>query len=162
MPPATACRPRAAGAECGSVNHQDDRNPPRTRLDKWLWAARFYKTRALAVEFIEKGRVQINGQPAKRSRELHVGDLLALRQDAHGEIARVVRVLGLSDVRGPAPAAQRLYEETPESVAAREAAARARPFVADPASTIEQGRPTKRDRRDLAEWRRWSASAEPE
>ena len=61
------------------------------RLDKWLWAARFYKTRGLAVEFIEKGRVQVNGQSVKRARELHVGDLLSLRQGAQGEIAREVR-----------------------------------------------------------------------
>ena len=134
----------------------------RMRLDKWLWAARFYKTRGLAVEFIEKGRVQVNGQPVKRSRELHIGDLLSLRQGAQGEIAREVRVLGLSEIRGPAPVAQLLYEETPESIAAREAQAKARPFVADPALAIEQGRPTKRNRRELAEWQRWSASAEPE
>jgi len=132
------------------------------RLDKWLWAARFYKTRGLAAEFIDKGRVLVNGQPVKRARELHVGDLVNLRQGAHGEIARELRVLALSQVRGPAPAAQSLYEETAQSVAAREAAAKARPFVADPALTIEQGRPTKRDRRDLADWQRWSASIDPD
>jgi ribosome-associated heat shock protein Hsp15 len=132
------------------------------RLDKWLWAARFYKTRSLAVEFIEKGRVQVNGQPAKRARELRVGDLISLRQGAQGEIARELRVLGLSEMRGPAPVAQALYAETPASAAAREAAAQARPFVADPARAIEQGRPTKRNRRELAEWQRWSVSSEPE
>ena len=134
----------------------------RMRLDKWLWAARLYKTRGLAVEFIEKGRVQVNGQPVKRARELHVGDVLSLRQGAHGEVARELRVLALSNVRGPAPVAQQLYEETPESVAAREAAAKARPFVADPALAIAHGRPTKRNRRELAEWQRWSASIEPD
>ncbi len=134
----------------------------RMRLDKWLWAARFYKTRGLAVEFIEKGRVQVNGQPVKRARELHVGDLVSLRQGAQGEIARELRVLALSETRGPAPVAQQLYAETPESILAREAAAKARPFVADPALAIEQGRPTKRDRRELAEWQRWSASVEPD
>jgi len=132
--------------------------PTGMRLDKWLWAARFYKTRALAVDFIDKGRVNVNGQPAKRSRELRVGDLVALRQGARAEIARELRVLGLSEVRGPAPTAQLLYAETPESIAAREAAARARPYAGDPAQTIEQGRPTKRDRRDLVDWQRWSAS----
>ncbi len=141
---------------------KDKPDSSRMRLDKWLWAARFYKTRGLAVEFIEKGRVQVNGQAVKRARELHVGDLLSLRQGAQGEIARELRVLGLSEVRGPAPVAQQLYEETPESIAAREAAAKARPFVADPALAIEQGRPTKRNRRELAEWQRWSASADPE
>jgi len=142
----------------GMTDKADSR---RMRLDKWLWAARFYKTRGLAVEFIEKGRVQVNGQPAKRARELHVGDLLSLRQGAQGEIARELRVLALSEVRGPAPVAQLMYEETPESIAAREAAAKARPYVADPALAIEQGRPTKRNRRELADWQRWSASVEP-
>lgn len=132
----------------------------RMRLDKWLWAARFYKTRGLAAEVIENGRVQVNGQPVKRSRELHVGDRVALRQGERGEIAREVRVLALSDVRGPASVAQGLYAETPESIAAREAAAHARPYGADPALAIEQGRPTKRDRRALAQWQRWSASAD--
>jgi len=130
------------------------------RLDKWLWAARFYKTRGLAAEFIEKGRVQVNGQSVKRSRELRVGDLLGLRQGAQGEVAREVRVLALSDVRGPAPVAQTLYEETAQSIAAREAAAKARAYVTDPALTIEQGRPTKRNRRELADWQRWSASVD--
>ena len=135
---------------------------PRVRLDKWLWAARFYKTRVIAVEFIAKGRVQVNGQPAKRGRELHVGDRVSLRQGAQGEIARELQVLALSEVRGPASVAQGLYAETPESIAARDAAARARRYAADPAQAIEQGRPTKRDRRELAQWQRWSASAEPE
>jgi ribosome-associated heat shock protein Hsp15 len=128
------------------------------RLDKWLWAARFYKTRALAVEFIDKGRVQVNGQPAKRSRELRVGDRVALRQGERAEIARELQVLALSEQRGPAALAQQMYAETAESIAAREAAARSRPYLADPASAIDQGRPTKRDRRELVDWQRWSAS----
>jgi ribosome-associated heat shock protein Hsp15 len=130
----------------------------RMRLDKWLWAARFYNTRASAVDFIEKGRVQVNGQDAKRSRELHVGDRVALRQGARGEIAREVQVLGLSERRGPALVAQQLYAETPASLAAR--AAKARAYQVEPAHAIAQGRPTKRARRDLADWQRWSASAE--
>ncbi len=130
------------------------------RLDKWLWAARFYKTRALAVEAIDKGRVQVNGQPVKRARELRPGDRVHLRQGARGEIPVEVQVLALSQVRGPAPVARTLYEQTPESRAAAEAAARARPYLADPAQSIEQGRPTKRDRRELAEWQRWSARAD--
>ncbi len=128
------------------------------RLDKWLWAARFYRTRALAVEFIDKGRVAVNGQAAKRSRELRIGDRVALRQGERAEIARELQVLGLSEHRGPAPLAQQLYAETPESIAARAAAERARPYLKDPARTIEQGRPTKRDRRELVDWQRWSAS----
>jgi ribosome-associated heat shock protein Hsp15 len=130
------------------------------RLDKWLWAARFFKTRALAVEVIDKGRVQVNGQVAKRSRTLRVGDRVALRQGERGEIASEVMVLGLSEHRGPAPVAQQLYAETAASVAAREAAVQARPYQAEPANTIEQGRPTKRDRRDLVAWQRWSASSD--
>ncbi len=125
------------------------------RLDKWLWAARFYKTRSIAVEEIGKGRVTVNGQAAKASRDVRVGDLVQLRQ---GQIEREVRVAGLSSVRGPAPVAQALYEETPASVAARERAAEARRLAPEPADTIQQGRPTKQDRRKLAEWDRWSAS----
>ena len=121
------------------------------RLDKWLWAARFYKTRALAVDEIGKGRVEVNGQSAKPSREMRVGDMLRLRQ---GLILREVRVLGLSHVRGPAPVAQALYEETPESIEARAKSAEARRLAPEPADTIQQGRPTKQDRRKLADWNR--------
>lgn len=127
----------------------------RVRLDKWLWAARFHKTRALAADEVGRGRVTVNGQAAKPAREVRLGDLVAVRQ---GPVLREVRVLGLSGVRGPAPVAQALYAETPESVARREAAAEQRRVAAEPASAIEQGRPTKRDRRRLADWNRWSAS----
>ncbi len=127
------------------------------RLDKWLWAARFYKTRALAVEEIARGRVELNGQPVKPARELRPGDLLRLRQ---GVVLREVRVLALSTIRGPATVAQSLYEETPDSVAARERAAEARRLAPEPADTIAQGRPTKQDRRRLADWNRWSAEAD--
>ncbi len=127
------------------------------RLDKWLWAARFFKTRALAVEEIGKGRVQINGQAAKASRELKLGDRVRLRQ---GVVEREVWVRGLSHIRGPAPQAQALYEETPESLLLRERAAEARRLAPEPAQTIAQGRPTKLDRRRLADWDRWSATAE--
>jgi len=127
------------------------------RLDKWLWAARFFKTRALAVEEIARGRVLANGQVAKASREVRPGDTLALRQ---GVVARTVVVRGVSGVRGPAPVAQALYEETAESIAAREAAARDRRLTPEPAAAIEHGRPTKRDRRQLADWNRWSASVD--
>ena len=127
----------------------------RVRLDKWLWAARFYKTRALAAEDISHGRVSINGQVAKASREPKLGDLVQMRQ---GPVLRVVQVLALSSTRGPAPVAQALYAETPESLAARARAAEARRLGAEPAATIEQGRPTKRNRRELADWQRWSAS----
>jgi ribosome-associated heat shock protein Hsp15 len=131
----------------------------RMRLDKWLWAARFYKTRGLATDEINKGRVQVNGQAAKPARELKAGDLVELRQ---GPVHRTVQVLGLSQVRGPAPVAQALYAETPESTARREKAAEQRRLGSEPALAIEQGRPTKRDRRQLADWNRWSASADPD
>jgi ribosome-associated heat shock protein Hsp15 len=127
------------------------------RLDKWLWAARFYKTRSLAAEDIGKGRLTVNGQPAKASRELKVGDLVQVRPSGQ-VLARTVHVRGLSAMRGPAPVAQALYEETPESVAAREAWAAQRSYAQDPALAIEHGRPTKQDRRKLADWQRWSAS----
>jgi len=136
--------------------------PESMRLDKWLWAARFYKTRALAVEDIDKHRVAVNGQVAKPSRELKPGDTVALRG---GPSLRTVVVLGLSPVRGPAPVAQALYEETPESQAARAQAAEQRRLAAEPALAIaeaHQGRPTKRDRREIDrthhDWQRWSAS----
>lgn len=134
--------------------------PPATvRLDKWLWAARFYKTRSLATQEIDKGRIQVNGQVAKPSRELKPGDLVEIRQ---GPVLRAIHVRGVSNARGPAPVAQALYEETPESVARREEAARQRRETPEPALAIEQGRPTKRDRRQLADWDRWSASADPD
>ncbi len=129
--------------------------PTAMRLDKWLWAARFYKTRSLATQEIDKGRILVNGLVAKPSRELKPGDQLEMRQ---GAVMRAIRVLGLSQIRGPAPSAQALYEETPESIARREEAVRQRRETPEPALAIEQGRPTKRDRRQLADWNRWSAS----
>jgi ribosome-associated heat shock protein Hsp15 len=130
-------------------------SPSGVRLDKWLWAARFFKTRSLAAEEIAHNRVLVNGQTAKCSRELHPCDEVALRA---GGVLCTVRVLGLSQVRGPAPVARQLYEETPESVAEREAFAQRRRLAPEPALSIEQGRPTKRDRRQIADWDRWSAS----
>lgn len=127
------------------------------RLDKWLWAARFYKTRSLATDEIGKGRVCVNEQPVKPAREVRPGDRIELRQ---GVLRRTIVVVALSDVRGPATAAQALYEETAESVALREQLTRARRESAEPALAIEHGRPTKRDRRQLADWQRWSASVD--
>ena len=133
------------------------------RIDKWLWAARFYKTRSLAVEEIDKGRVRVNDLEAKPSREVKPGDTVALRQ---GTVIRTVVVHGISSQRGPAPVAQQLYEETAESLRLKAQAAEKRHLTSDPASSLEHGRPTKRDRRSLdkaqgSNWNsRWSASAD--
>ncbi len=125
------------------------------RLDKWLWAARFYKTRSLAAEEIAHQRVKVNGQYAKASRELRPGDEVLLRQ---GDTSRTVLVRTVAAVRGPASQAQQMYEETAASLAEREAIALQRKLAPEPATSIEQGRPTKRDRRELADWNRWSVS----
>jgi len=133
----------------------------RLRIDKWLWAARFYKTRSLAADEIGKHRVQVNGEVAKASREVKPGDTVTVRL---GPFTREVLVRGLSGQRGPAPIAQQLYEETPESIAAQAAVREQRRLGSEPALSIEQGRPTKRDRRELESARRgnwdnrWSAS----
>ena len=134
------------------------------RIDKWLWAARFYKTRSLAVDEINKGRVLVNEQAVKPARDVRPGDTVSVRQ---GPVMRVVVVRGLSGQRGPAPVAQQLYEETPESVQERQRAADQRRYAPEPAHSIEHGRPTKRGRRELDEankgWGdRWSASIDDE
>jgi ribosome-associated heat shock protein Hsp15 len=116
------------------------------RIDKWLWAARFYKTRSLASDEVRADRVQVNGQGIKPAREVRIGDTVVLRQAG---MARTVVVLALSAIRGPAPVAQLLYAETPASVTAREAAAAQRRMQPEPALARESGRPTKRDRRAL-------------
>lgn len=136
------------------MNHLDT-----LRIDKWLWCARFFKTRSLAADEITKGRVTVNGQVAKASREVRCGDTVTLRQ---GLVARTVVVRGLSGARGSAPMAQQLYEETAESTNAREQAAEQRRLAPEPAHTLTDGRPTKRDRRDMERasslGNRWSAS----
>ncbi len=130
------------------------------RLDKWLWAARFYKTRSLASEEIAKSRVRVNGLEAKPARDIKAGDTLQMRQ---GPSIRTVVVLALSQQRGAAPVAQQLYEETPDSVRQREVAAEQRRLNPEPAGSMEHGRPTKRNRRDIDKaWGdRWSASLDP-
>ena len=121
-------------------------SPDRVRLDKWLWAARFYKTRGLAVEAIDGGKVQVAGDRVKRARLVRVGEQLRVRQ---GPYEHIIVVRALSERRGPAPEAAKLYQETPESLAARERLA----FQLKAASTAlvheEKGRPTKRHRRHL-------------
>ena len=129
------------------------------RIDKWLWAARFYKTRSLACDEVTKHRVQINGQDVKPAREVKVGDILTVRQ---GHITKTITVKGISAARGPAPVAQQLYEETAESIALRAKQAEQNRLAFEPAHSIEHGRPTKRDRRQIEHaWNeRWSASTD--
>jgi ribosome-associated heat shock protein Hsp15 len=134
-------------------------SPRNVRLDKWLWAARFFKTRGLSAEAIGKGQVSVNGQAAKASREVRIGDTIQFRQ---GQVARTVIVRFASDQRGSATLAQLLFEETAESIEQRSRQALERRLNTEPSLAIEQGRPTKRNRRQLAEWNRWSASAEPD
>lgn len=117
--------------------------PTGVRLDKWLWAARFFKTRALAHAAIEAGHVHLNDDRAKPSRELKPGDRLRIR---NGETEWRITVIQLSTQRGPAPVARTLYEEAPESVADRERQREDHHLAADPGKAIH-GRPTKRDRR---------------
>ena len=119
------------------------------RIDKWLWAARFYKTRALASKACELGRVLSKGQPIKAAREVKVGDTLRVTTEG-GEFD--IEVLALSDVRGPAPVAQALYRESEESKAARAKAAEERKANRDFAPA-PVGRPSKRDRRRIIQFR---------
>ena len=136
-----------------------------TRIDKFLWATRHYKTRSLAAEDIGKGRVKINGAVVKSSREVRAGDMVDILRAG---IICSFKVMQVSDQRGPAPQAQTLFEETQSSITARENIQEQRRLHPEPALTIAQGRPTKRQRRDLDsaktgrqqnDWNsRWSAS----
>ena len=122
----------------------------KVRLDKWLWAARFFKTRSLAAEAIEGGKVELNGDHVKRAKNVQLGDEVSVRL---GPYEHVVVVRGLSERRGPASVAQTLYEETAESAAARAKLAE-QLKMAPPAFVFEErGRPTKKDRRDLSRFR---------
>ncbi|OYY93590.1 MAG: RNA-binding protein [Hydrogenophilales bacterium 28-61-23] len=124
----------------------DPFDPPaaaRLRIDKWLWAARFFKTRGLAQDAVEAGRVRVAGERVKASREVRLGDVMQIQV---GDLGWTVTVLGLSDKRGAAPVARLLYEESPESLAARQAKIETRREQAEPGSGI-RGRPTKKDRR---------------
>ena len=127
------------------------------RIDKWLWAARFFKTRSLATDEVAHGRVQLDQHDVKPSKEVAVGDTLTIWQ---GQVKRTVIVKGISGQRGSAPVAQQLFEETPQSLAQRAQIAENRRLSPEPAESITQGRPTKRDRRDIDKgWNdRWSAS----
>ena len=117
----------------------------RLRIDKWLWAARFFKTRSLAAQAVDGGRVQVNGARVKPSKDVKPGDEVAVHI---GELEWVVDVRALAARRGPAEAAQKLYEERAESRLRRQAAVDARKLLPEPAFGLS-GRPTKRDRRLL-------------
>jgi ribosome-associated heat shock protein Hsp15 len=119
------------------------------RMDKWLWAARFFKTRALAVKACELGRIQSGGQLAKPSRDIHAGDMLQIKNDS-GDFQ--IEVLLLSDIRGPAAVAQTLYRETEASRAARQKLIEDRKLLPQMEWTGE-GRPSKRDRRQIDRFR---------
>ena len=114
------------------------------RIDKWLWAARFFKSRSLAQEAVELGRVRLAGQRLKPSRDVKPGDRLTVER---GEERFEIFVEKISAARGPAPVAQTLYRETDESREKRERASEMRKSAMEPASTIAKGRPTKRDAR---------------
>ncbi|HET9700875.1 MAG TPA: RNA-binding S4 domain-containing protein [Burkholderiales bacterium] len=120
------------------------------RIDKWLWAARFYKTRSLAQQAVEGGRVKLNGERVKPAREVKPGDLLAV---SIGELEWQLTVTGLAERRGSADLARRLYRESDESCARRQAMAEMRRFTPEPSQAIK-GRPTKRERRALERMRR--------
>lgn len=136
-------RPRGDTDEDGA----DEASGPDVRLDKWLWAARFYKTRSLAADAIIAGKVQLNGDRVKRAKTVQVGDEVRVR---NGAFEQVIHVRAISGKRGGAPDAAKLYQETAESRAARDALAlqmRSIPGAHD------AGRPSKKDRRTIAKFR---------
>ena len=120
----------------------------KVRIDKWLWAARFYKTRSLAKEMVEGGKVHYNGQRVKPSKEVNLGATVRLRQ---GFDEKTVVITGISDRRGNASMAAELYEETPESIAEREQNAARRKSLAK-SHPMPEGRPNKRDRRKIIQF----------
>ena len=119
------------------------------RIDKWLWAARFYKTRSLAAEAITSGKVELNGERTKPAKGVKAGDSVRIRS---GVFEQVIQVKALSDKRGPATVAQTLYEETPESAAARAKLAERMRY--EMPAAMDSGRPSKKDRRDIARLRK--------
>ena len=119
------------------------------RIDKWLWAARFFKTRSVASRACELGRIDWNGQNAKPAREVHAGDMLRIKNDS-GEFH--VEILALSEIRGPAAVAQALYRETDESRESRRKLAEERKAMPR-VETTRKGKPSKRDRREISRFR---------
>jgi ribosome-associated heat shock protein Hsp15 len=123
---------------------------PRVRIDKWLWAARFFKTRQLAVQAIERGRVTLDDAPVKPAKELRGGELLAIHIS---DVTWKIEVLAVSDKRGPAAVARTLYRETPEGARARIEQIERKRLYTEPAQHLV-GRPTKRDRRVIEGFKR--------
>jgi ribosome-associated heat shock protein Hsp15 len=121
-----------------------------TRIDKWLWAARFFKTRSQATAAVTGGKVEVNGDAAKPSKTVKAGDRIRLRL---GPVEYRLTVTAIGERRGSATVAQSLYEESPESIEARQKIAAERRFSSAP-SYEEKGRPSKKDRRELERWRR--------
>ena len=122
-----------------------DKDKENVRLDKWLWAARFFKTRSLAQDAVERGRVRIDGEPVKASRTVKVNDKMTID---NGSDRWEIIVAAISGARGGAPVARTLYFETDESIAKRELDKVARRLYPEPSLEIK-GRPTKRDRRAM-------------
>ncbi len=132
------------------MSHCEDERVERVRIDKWLWAARFFKTRGAATEAVLGGHVQVGGERAKPAKEVRVGDTLEIRR---GELRWTVVVTGVADRRGPATVAATLYEETPESLAARERE-RLERRLSRPLGADLGARPTKQARRRIEALRR--------
>lgn len=126
-----------------------DQGSDRVRVDKWLWAARFYKTRSLAADAITSGKVELNGERTKPAKTVKAGDRLRIRS---GIFEQVITVRALSDKRGPATVAQALYEETAESAAARARLAERMRY--EMPAAMDSGRPSKKDRRDIERLRK--------
>ena len=127
----------------------DDTTSGGVRIDKWLWAARFYKTRSLAAEAVTSGKVELNGERTKAAKVVKPGDRLRIRA---GIFEQVITVKALSDKRGPATVAQALYEETAESAAARATLAERMRY--EMPAAMDSGRPSKKDRRDIERLRK--------
>ena len=130
------------------MSHDKNSESAKLRIDKWLWAARFFKTRALAADAVECGKVLVNDARVKPAKAVAVNDFLVIRL---GPYQFVVEVLALSDKRGPAPQAQKLYKETEESRKRREVLALE--LKAQAQNETRDGRPTKKDRRDIERFR---------
>jgi ribosome-associated heat shock protein Hsp15 len=150
--PASPCRATPARPYTEGMQRSDADVPGagRVRIDKWLWAARFYKTRSLAVDAIGGGKIEVNGERAKPAKLVQLNDEVRIRL---GPYEHVVLVRGISERRGPAPVAATLYEETTASKVAREKLSEQLRMA--PAAFVyeDKGRPTKRDRRELDRFR---------